>query len=543
MKHATNRASLFKVRRNLYNFLVMAAGSCNDFRESDTGPASPTSQLGHLLEPGARDQAQPWFWIDAICIDQFNVAERNHQVRRMGSIYSQAESVLIWLGEEKALNESLITTTKIFPLPHRTSQQASTEQSICSVNAIQSNPYWARLWIVQEIVLAREVFVLRGDGLFLWDVISNPEAILDIFDEREKLDKVWPLNSSILSLLEIRDTYHRGKDRLTKTQPGMDYWLRNFQNSQCSDPRDMVYGLLALVEHGDKFEVDYELSTQDLFLRTMTFLELFHSPRGTAIVPHLLWTLQLDEQTLSAETGNDVCSSSDLTSLAVVLSTPDRYDLDSLVSEDASHADRNRGYVRCPRCRKMLIGAMLERWGLTYAIWCTSLGSDHSYHFVIKSPQNGVAVACGPARAIGLIYIPSCFSSTWNRKPATLVDLHPDINFHAQLATDEAPASIKVCRRTIFRIMLSHWNNDYHQILGETTTTKVVACNPFSDKYMRFVQAAPRRSEYTISRPVLRNEENLRLLKDTDDIECGWTDRKMRKRTRRSLMKTVQLLS
>ena len=38
------------------------------------------------------------FWIDALCIDQDNVAERNAQVAMMGEIYDKAGSVLIWLG-------------------------------------------------------------------------------------------------------------------------------------------------------------------------------------------------------------------------------------------------------------------------------------------------------------------------------------------------------------------------------------------------------------------------------------------------------------
>jgi hypothetical protein len=38
-------------------------------------------------------------WIDAICIDQTNSAERSTQVASMHRIYSGASSVLIWLGE------------------------------------------------------------------------------------------------------------------------------------------------------------------------------------------------------------------------------------------------------------------------------------------------------------------------------------------------------------------------------------------------------------------------------------------------------------
>ena len=37
-------------------------------------------------------------WVDAVCIDQNNIKERNHQVRQMGSIYASAQQVVIYLG-------------------------------------------------------------------------------------------------------------------------------------------------------------------------------------------------------------------------------------------------------------------------------------------------------------------------------------------------------------------------------------------------------------------------------------------------------------
>jgi hypothetical protein len=40
-------------------------------------------------------------WMDALCINQEDVIERNQQVYLMGSIYSQAREVLVWLGPEK----------------------------------------------------------------------------------------------------------------------------------------------------------------------------------------------------------------------------------------------------------------------------------------------------------------------------------------------------------------------------------------------------------------------------------------------------------
>ena len=41
-----------------------------------------------------------YIWIDAICIDQDNLKERSSQVSMMGTIYSRAEKVIVWLGKD-----------------------------------------------------------------------------------------------------------------------------------------------------------------------------------------------------------------------------------------------------------------------------------------------------------------------------------------------------------------------------------------------------------------------------------------------------------
>ena len=41
-----------------------------------------------------------WLWIDAICINQAELSERNHQVALMRNIYTYAKRVIVWLGIE-----------------------------------------------------------------------------------------------------------------------------------------------------------------------------------------------------------------------------------------------------------------------------------------------------------------------------------------------------------------------------------------------------------------------------------------------------------
>lgn len=48
-----------------------------------------------------------YLWIDALCIDQGNIPERNHQVAQMTSIYSNAEEVIVWLGLQAAHVDAL----------------------------------------------------------------------------------------------------------------------------------------------------------------------------------------------------------------------------------------------------------------------------------------------------------------------------------------------------------------------------------------------------------------------------------------------------
>jgi len=69
----------FKVRRSLWKFLNIARHTLYD----------------------------TFLWIDALCIDQENTSERNHQVQQMGRIYSGAETVLTWLGDDTEIESIL----------------------------------------------------------------------------------------------------------------------------------------------------------------------------------------------------------------------------------------------------------------------------------------------------------------------------------------------------------------------------------------------------------------------------------------------------
>ncbi|KAF2828878.1 HET-domain-containing protein, partial [Ophiobolus disseminans] len=79
-------------------------------------------------------------WVDALCIDQENIDERNHQVTQMASIYSSAMFTIAWLGEATG-NEDFESRQYGFE-----TRQAMIE--------LLKRPYWCRVWIIQEFLLA-----------------------------------------------------------------------------------------------------------------------------------------------------------------------------------------------------------------------------------------------------------------------------------------------------------------------------------------------------------------------------------------------------
>ncbi len=58
-----------------------------------------TNSLGSTLEKLVPWSRGTYLWADGICINQGNIAERNHQVTLMGNIYGRASKVLAHLGD------------------------------------------------------------------------------------------------------------------------------------------------------------------------------------------------------------------------------------------------------------------------------------------------------------------------------------------------------------------------------------------------------------------------------------------------------------
>lgn len=175
-----------------------------------------------------------WFWVDQLCIDQNSIVERNHQVCEMAQIFGSAKQVWAWLEPTDDGLKQLVESSK---------------PSYMSFHELNQKPYWRRLWIIQELFHARYAVFIAGrtwvndvklrKRLMLFQMLDT-SVMGTIFSAR-----FWPKNGSV-QLMPLFKT------------------LLEFRNSDCEDPRDKIYGLMSLVQHDQRFQIDYSKSVVDI---------------------------------------------------------------------------------------------------------------------------------------------------------------------------------------------------------------------------------------------------------------------------------------
>jgi hypothetical protein len=64
-----------------------------------------SGELIKALRQLREDETELRIWVDALCINQDDISERNEHVKTMGQIYANATRVRIWLGEEIGIEQ------------------------------------------------------------------------------------------------------------------------------------------------------------------------------------------------------------------------------------------------------------------------------------------------------------------------------------------------------------------------------------------------------------------------------------------------------
>ncbi|KAK1447101.1 hypothetical protein CMEL01_08940 [Colletotrichum melonis] len=327
---------------------------------------SVTSNLHAALQQLQINSVDSWLWIDALCIEQANLEEKNWQIGTMRDIFSGADMVYVWLGpgtensdlamdfisrtgttlnkydavdlrskfrdnqevklyirerfspQGEAINpsESMTTVEEAYrTIEYSTPQEKSEiEERECltriklavydifcdffghrsrriseAIRDLLDREYWQRIWIIQEVVLARSASVV---------VAGNRSVLLDIFDAALRI--LWdhrgavhldhpswtrftlPISGALRGLKSLGVRYQRRR--------GVRVRLENIlweltvaperPHYSATDPRDILFGLLGILEENEKqsSRVDYSLSKEDVFVNITT--TILDSPGG-----------------------------------------------------------------------------------------------------------------------------------------------------------------------------------------------------------------------------------------------------------------------
>lgn len=216
-------------------------------------------------------------WIDALCINQADMDEKEKTIRDMQNIYLGAHTVTIWLGAGSSKSDEALHTIHNFIARYSKPTEDSTDvghvelldppplwfSSIVypAIVQLMDRPYWRRLWIMQEITACapcEKIYI--GNYHMTWtELVLLLKSCMCSRDSVEFNDEYTEtLNNRVLAcihqayiLTTMAETYRRVPG-LGKLNTSVEYgrassWLDLGRTSQVTDERDRVYGILGLI--------------------------------------------------------------------------------------------------------------------------------------------------------------------------------------------------------------------------------------------------------------------------------------------------------
>ena len=214
-------------------------------------------------------------WADEICVDMHNTQENARQVQLMPSIFSAAVKVVVWLGESTPASDAAFQYLEEHAGVHLDVTPSESFARIQQFSDLCSRGYWRRIWMLQEVCIAREVEVRCGS------YSASLERLTTVLTAYPALFGTNPENSLFASSFFKLVNRFRGPDgkRLEPTTHQIIEMLRDAAPLQSSDPLDKLYALLSILpkSFSKSFNLDYRESYGDMLLR---FVERYISIGG-----------------------------------------------------------------------------------------------------------------------------------------------------------------------------------------------------------------------------------------------------------------------
>lgn len=209
-----------------------------------------TPQVDEVLRNLRKPLGTRRLWIDAICLNQSDDAEKASQVPLMARIYRGARKTHICLASTSTVPLALSKLGVLALRPNNPISEFETavqEEFVRIAMSVLQDPWFTRRWVLQEAVLSRNSVVRRHDDSVSWSsFIKGVSYCLEYANP--------PLRSDISIYFASRVIEMLSKDIFSNV---FDL-LENVDASECTDPRDRLYSLLGLLSRTTELPaVDY----------------------------------------------------------------------------------------------------------------------------------------------------------------------------------------------------------------------------------------------------------------------------------------------
>ncbi|KAI1394506.1 HET-domain-containing protein [Hypoxylon fuscum] len=221
-------------------------------------------------------------WVDAICINQLDIPERNAQVPMMREIYRNAGCTICFLGPKHNTTrglydmlEDLAQEARTLHADGPTSDEMDTVPAFVnhvSVNPVKSElrekyigdftilamaacKWWHRAWTVQEMLLSSNVLFMNGRYTIKWETVCV--AVDHGFNIQiwTPMSFGFVMDRAIIPYLSMRALMTRRRLRAPypARQPSWHsaydllHFLTHSRHRESADPRDKIYAVLGLL--------------------------------------------------------------------------------------------------------------------------------------------------------------------------------------------------------------------------------------------------------------------------------------------------------
>ncbi|PQE21754.1 heterokaryon incompatibility protein [Rutstroemia sp. NJR-2017a BBW] len=235
-------------------------------------------------------------WIDAICINQKDDGpEKSEQIGLMREIYQQASWVIVWLGNAPDAREAMRFISYLY---HKINMYNNSDEELKKILNIGSNspgwpafcnfldhPYWTRVWIIQEVAVATNLYISYGGESLGWDYFTSVIRGL----HRKGMGSVFVLtemNQMPQKLPTVGkdqvDTIAYIRDQVSNKRPmRLDFLLQLSQKSQATLPKDKIFAIRAMADEHSKQAITsqhYNLDDKDVYILVSRYLLSLDDP-------------------------------------------------------------------------------------------------------------------------------------------------------------------------------------------------------------------------------------------------------------------------